>query len=954
MNSFQENISKLCNEHQIIDDITQLFCRSCFKYPEYLVRFSSENDFELIHECIEGIKKTSFSLEQSHNSPHYFCSYCNKKCKLRCIKCKYIMCENCKKEHEMDSYISDFFPDIKTKNKSSVFLIENCQFICDKHLLKYEYYCPICRINLCSECIKGHEHIKCTSFYENQIKLETPEEPNDVFLKKLFALAQILYHCYNNNLHYNDMTLNILLNAILAVKIFSFIGEKSPVKNLELKNDFLINIEEKSHLCEKYDDEDFKKYYSNILNNVLSGNIYDYYALRNIRGKYQNTYSPNALFESNYINKLDCKIIRLVSNINTIDSKIDNIMTNLEFAKGIKAINCLRLKVEFLEFCMKLVQVTALTINYKLDYELRRKIGNIVGLTIIKNFSQNIESVEDSKKLLSSSCEKIEKRISGLKKIKKNKKCFKIKTKAKIKNLNTNLKNTLIGLSEKIKIQLENIDKEEKNNEDEKVKGDEIDEEDKKDKKNKKIKEDEKNNKKDEGDENNKEGEKNIDDDKNKEDEKDNIYNLICFNSLTNDDEEIKKAIICNLFFIIKWKLGDIFNEQIHNILLEIDSLITEEINNLEKQEEKNEEGENEEENEEEEKKDSDKKAQNKVKINNISKSNTTSNERNNSNKKECPNKYFYIKKLSEKIDMDEINLPNLESFYSIDDDDPIINSSMDQFISILKERKISYSPNANIDIEEALNFYYDGKKGPLLKKTSSIDNKETYSKEFGELFSEVNLEKKEVKKFKQNFQKQFKTNLNSIKSRFWFVNEELDNISQFFNFDDLLQKYNISTPLNPLEAINECPTVITPENAEEIYFLNLVFAYFFLKSSTKILTKINAEMENVKLEETSENNFQKKNIIKFFIKKLEDKKIKNNNDFWGQIKEIKLYVKNKEMNELIKAYVEKNNMEIFKNDLTELLKGCTKDINLKEKDPQNLQLEAYIIKNNLLDDNKK
>jgi membrane protease subunit (stomatin/prohibitin family) len=154
-------------------------------------------------------------------------------------------------------------------------------------------------------------------------------------------------------------------------------------------------------LCEKYDDEDFKKYYSNILNNVLSGNIYDYYALRNIRGKYQNTYSPNALFESNYINKLDCKIIRLVSNINTIDSKIDNIMTNLEFAKGIKAINCLRLKVEFLEFCMKLVQVTALTINYKLDYELRRKIGNIVGLTIIKNFSQNIESVEDSKKLLS-------------------------------------------------------------------------------------------------------------------------------------------------------------------------------------------------------------------------------------------------------------------------------------------------------------------------------------------------------------------------------------------------------------------------------------------------------------------------------------------------------------------------------------------------------------------------
>ena len=144
LNSFQENISKFSNENTKTNEITQLFCPFCHKFPEYFIRFSSVQDFSLIHECIKGnIIEKPFSFEKNQETLEFFCFYCKSQCNHICIKCKYVMCENCTKEHIMNPYN---FSHSKTKNKSKVFLIANSQFICDKHLLEYKYYCPYCKI----------------------------------------------------------------------------------------------------------------------------------------------------------------------------------------------------------------------------------------------------------------------------------------------------------------------------------------------------------------------------------------------------------------------------------------------------------------------------------------------------------------------------------------------------------------------------------------------------------------------------------------------------------------------------------------------------------------------------------------------------------------------------------------------------------------------------------------
>ena len=57
-----------------------------------------------------------------------------------------------------------------------------------------------------------------------------------------------------------------------------------------------------------------------------------------------------------------------------------------------------------------------------------------------------------------------------------------------------------------------------------------------------------------------------------------NIDNLFQFKTINNDKEEVDKAIICNLFFILKKKLDDEFTKNIHNFIISISSILKKEI----------------------------------------------------------------------------------------------------------------------------------------------------------------------------------------------------------------------------------------------------------------------------------------------------------------------------------------------------------------------------------------
>ena len=63
-------------------------------------------------------------------------------------------------------------------------------------------------------------------------------------------------------------------------------------------------------------------------------------------------------------------------------------------------INDLKLKNEFFEFCLQLMKIIQLKMNYKFDYELGRKIGNVISTILLKNFNKNLEPIPKSKKLI--------------------------------------------------------------------------------------------------------------------------------------------------------------------------------------------------------------------------------------------------------------------------------------------------------------------------------------------------------------------------------------------------------------------------------------------------------------------------------------------------------------------------------------------------------------------------
>ena len=241
--SEKENGQNSINEQPNPDyDEKIIFCPLCKQYPEYSIKFISISDFVLEHSCIEKkVIKNSFDLEKDKKPMTFICYYCKKECNHLCIKCKYLICEECAKEHNKIPYaITEEIAEELNNDNESVFSIINSQYSCDKHLLKYKFYCPFCKVNLCQNCKDEHFHINCPSLFNNKFIFKNIKEPSSDCFKKLFNLAKIFYSCYNKNVSCDLMTLNILLNANLADNIINYIQNNLTNEEAQIKNQFRI------------------------------------------------------------------------------------------------------------------------------------------------------------------------------------------------------------------------------------------------------------------------------------------------------------------------------------------------------------------------------------------------------------------------------------------------------------------------------------------------------------------------------------------------------------------------------------------------------------------------------------------------------------------------------------------------------------------------------------------
>ena len=204
-----------------------------------------------------------------------------------------------------------------------------------------------------------------------------------------------------------------------------------------------------------------------------------------------------------------------------------------------------------------------------------------------------------------------------------------------------------------------------------------------------------------------------------------------------------------------------------------------------------------------------------------------------------------------------------------------------------------------------------------------------------------------------------FRTTLNNDLSFLYSylsnIIERIEEISQFFNIDNLFNKYEIALPLNPKKEFDMVKSYDNKECPEEIYYLTLVLSYFFIISNIKTLNRIKNDFEKIGLNEIEKNNIIKKNLIQKYMENINDfDESMLISNIWNKLKKNDNFVEDEEMNKLIINYVKKNNEKDYKNDLFNLLKPYCKNIDLNGKDPQNIILEPFMIQNNLSDKMEK
>ena len=292
------------NFDQTIADSLNLFCLDCCQIPEYNIEIGTNKSISLIHKCKKidkiislqsEIKLISFKFDNVNK-----CIYCQKECNSICLECKQKICYECGQSHIPDE---NFKPnkiflfedeDTEIKRKRYIWPINDLQFICKSHCLQYEYFCPICRKNLCEKCNNYHFHINCHSLNEYSIKIKSETDiilKDDIVIKNMKKISEAFEDCYNDAKRNKKITFNILMNYSLKELIHTFLKkylDKGIKKKEIISNTFFNNENIENYLCNYFCDKTFKKNYSNLIDAINNGDYESHFKLEVIKEFYKN------------------------------------------------------------------------------------------------------------------------------------------------------------------------------------------------------------------------------------------------------------------------------------------------------------------------------------------------------------------------------------------------------------------------------------------------------------------------------------------------------------------------------------------------------------------------------------------------------------------------------------------------------------------------------------------
>ena len=793
--STKENSRPIGNEV----NFEKYFCQACLQYPEYVIKIDKDGFVFLSHKCIENeeVQIDVTKLEEFNSKfANKFCHNCKRIAFNICLKCGLYICDQCVFAHEtINRAINDIYREM------SVFPLVDSQYYCKQHLNKVTHFCGYCKINLCEqECILEHFHCKNEPLNNNKNSNPSGYNGKNQTLKNLADLSKAFCECYKNGIKNSKMTINIMLNFYLIEGINSFIN-KTKNNNDEIQSDtitnkFSINKEE-SYMFRKYGNEDFKRYYFKLIINAQQGNIKKFHKLMDIEKKYKklNKVTKEVFsFKQYYIITLKLELDRylddlvLISNINEFR---DFPLIILDLKQKNNQLENLQNQME-LDF--DLMKKFLISIDHRVDFELRRKIGNIILDKILDIYGNKIDEIEKTIYLLSMAIEDIEKKIFI----------------TKLSNNKKEKENILKDLTNKYQKALDLLKSLTLN----------------------KI--------------------KNIADVNRIKPPLTNI-NYKYKSNINQNGNDIHEETILNLFFIIKKKLGDSFNRTVHNETVKLNYLAKGELDKYEKEKEKenqnleekeitkdilkneilrdNENGKNHNTNEIEN--------ENLIKGEEDINSEKTKENENSQIIKTCKKmKIISIKRditiASDKFESMEISFDKTKKKNNFD-----MKTSLNEFYQHLKKKETQlFDINTDLNIDSALNLYFKGEKSQVMIPVKNNEKKE----------SEGNIEKKKIDSILEDSNqsqsvdeiKMFLTRINNI------VDNNIDNIKlfqkrsldfiedygEFFDIKDIIKKTGLSLPLKysdiyyKVKKIEKCS--VNSDDYENCFYICNIYAFLY------------------------------------------------------------------------------------------------------------------------------
>ena len=881
----------------------QIFCSDCLCIPHYSIEVKPNGLIYINHNCNNSVNKRKIfeEIEKEKNEEIAIkCSYCQTKTMLICTKCNSFICNKCLKYHlnyyvieeevdkekyskeknkEIDkSEDSEFDSDIisekeeenEEEKKILYISIFDKQFICNEHQMKYTYYCEICKINLCNECKIYHIHINNLCFKEiknlKNIKsiLERKEE-NKIF-SKLILLSNIFNECFLLNKENKNFNINIIQNYLTIKNIIDFIEVN---RKSEIINDAIINNEIKptnnKYFFKKFMGDEFRKYYAVLLNRIQMGHIDCWYKLKNIENNYnKKNINNNALdiINNGYNLFLSVMIMDIKTNFSFYKDILDSSQFSLYFSEFANIYEDILLNFKILEYKFDNLKDITLEINYKLDFEIRRKASNLIAKEIIDKYYKNIYNLKITNYRLTNSLNKIKDKINEINEKKNDNEKLKKKLEQKFKRCENlileNAKNELEIFKTDNKVEKENND--------------------------------------------------------------------IIFVNLDDSDKEIKKVILLNLFLILRKDLNNRFNNFIHNE--------THKINNIfigEKKKEKNKDKEIEE--------------------------NKNTEKENNKNNILCSEKLKIIKEINNNLNKKKkkstINkeIEKLLKYINKDYKSIIPFLSQDEFIFYLEDIKRLYNINFKGNLINSINLVLLAEKKNLLLEEKIYDNKEQIKNEIEKLKEKIE-EKNDLKKLLKKIYKILNTNIKDLNGILMDDLEILEEYRNYYDIKNLLKKIGNKILINVKKFKKKKFDSLLNEDR---YLIFIILEIMILEKYIKEINEIKNDIKKIKLDEIEKENKIKIEIINFFKNKFNTKKYQDNItiEIWKEYANKKTFligdnIKIIKLNEEIISYVKNNNLNDFIKDFVDFFDNELPQIDFTQKDPQNIDILTFMKQNQL------